>query len=286
MRVQSDLAFSFSEPATGGLAGRQFSGTVEADGQHIEVSVDTLPELSVRAAAPALRKAANTLDRLGLTLSVKGPDGPVLTIGAVRGRLLERLFTGTRHVRLHDVRRLTRLVRKRPGRTSRLQLADLLPPSTVFPIAPTFRPRPRRITTTHDPLVGGSPRFFFAASGRWDDGTRVFYLKPGTTIGSAPECDLQLAGIDPVQAEVRRDDEDEYLLVPVGTSPTVVNGRPVTGEQLMRTGTRIQLGRWTVSYFRAEEADHGRPYGGRLGGELGYQRPQRKPRYRSPGPHA
>ncbi len=29
-----------------------------------------------------------------------------------------------------------------------------------------------------------------------------------------------------------------------------------------------------MSFFREEYADHGRPYGGRIGGELGHQRTQ------------
>ncbi|MBA2561020.1 MAG: hypothetical protein H0V07_14260 [Propionibacteriales bacterium] len=44
--------------------------------------------------------------------------------------------------------------------------------------------------------------------------------------------------------------------------------------KILRTGCGVDLGRWHLSYFREEYADHGRPYGGRIGGELGYQRPQ------------
>jgi hypothetical protein len=29
-----------------------------------------------------------------------------------------------------------------------------------------------------------------------------------------------------------------------------------------------------MTFFREEFADHGRPYGGRVGGEIGHQRPQ------------
>jgi hypothetical protein len=34
------------------------------------------------------------------------------------------------------------------------------------------------------------------------------------------------------------------------------------------------LGEWTMSFYREEYADHGRPYGGRIGGELGRQQAQ------------
>lgn len=285
MQIHSDLQFSFEEPARQGLDGRRLSGTVEAAGQHIEVSLDSLPEVSVRGAAPLLRTVAAALRRQQLTLSVRGPDGVVLTIGDVRSRVLDRLLTRSRSVRLQDLRGVLRLVRSRPGQTSRLTVSDLMPPPMLWPPAPTFRPQPRRVTTTHDPYGGGAPRLLFASDGL--KGPQVFFLKPGVRIGSADECDLQLPGIDPVQAQIRRNDQDEYLVLPVGTgTPTLVNGRPVTTEQLLRTGTRVQLGSWVMSYFRAEDADHGRPYGGRIGGELGYQRPQRTPRYVSPGPHA
>ena len=54
---------------------------------------------------------------------------------------------------------------------------------------------------------------------------------------------------------------------------TRVNGAPVDGA-LLRTGTGVSLGRWYVSFFREEYADHGRPYGGRVGGEFAHQRSQ------------
>ena len=45
-------------------------------------------------------------------------------------------------------------------------------------------------------------------------------------------------------------------------------------RQILRTGSRVDLGEWTFTFSREEYADHGRPYGGRIGGELGHQRPQ------------
>jgi hypothetical protein len=46
---------------------------------------------------------------------------------------------------------------------------------------------------------------------------------------------------------------------------TRVNGAPVDTVAL-RTAARVEVGRWTMSFFREEFADHGRPYGGRIGG--------------------
>jgi len=114
-----------------------------------------------------------------------------------------------------------------------------------------------------------------------DDVPRVFHLPPGvTSIGSAPACDLQLDGLARRHAEIRRNEADEYVLVDLSRDrSTRVNGAPVTAHTL-RTGMRVQLGGWTMSYYREEYADHGRPYGGRIGGELGHQRAQ--PRRRGP----
>jgi hypothetical protein len=40
---------------------------------------------------------------------------------------------------------------------------------------------------------------------------------------------------------------------------------------ILRTGARFTMGGWTFVYARDEFADHGRPYGGREGGEGTYQ---------------
>jgi hypothetical protein len=286
MRIDSDLTFSFTEPAQDGLAGRNISGSVRSDGSHIEVLIDTVPSVSVRRTTPLLRRVAAGLARQGLTVSVHGPDGTLITLGAVRSRVRDRLVTRSRHVRVQSLRQVLRLASRPAQTTSRLSLADLTPLPTVLPLAPTFGRLPRRITTTHDPNGGGSPRLFFAADSRLGLGTRVFYLKKaGTTIGSGQDCTLLLEGLEDVQAEIRRNDDDEYVVVQHGTPGRCrLNGRVVESQQLLRTGSRLELGRWTMSYFRSEEADHGRPYGGRIGGELGYQRSQRTPTYRPVDP--
>lgn len=51
-----------------------------------------------------------------------------------------------------------------------------------------------------------------------------------------------------------------------------------TSPSVLRTGARVQMGQWSMAFFREEFADHGRPFGGRSGGELAYQRPQFDPR--------
>ena len=139
------------------------------------------------------------------------------------------------------------------------------------------------ITTTHDPRGGGQARLIFALGGRAPAGTsqREFELARGVTaIGSSSDADLSLTGLGERHAEIRRDAADEYIWVDLGTlAGSRVDGRHAR-EQVLRTGDRIELGAWTLSYYREEFADHGRPYGGRQGGEFSYQRTQPEPRAR------
>lgn len=124
--------------------------------------------------------------------------------------------------------------------------------------------------TTHDPAGGGNPRLVFS-EGRQPDSAaqdpREFALHPGVnTIGSDPGNDLCLDGLASFHAEVHRDEADDYVLTTVAGDARV-HGRPVTAAEL-HSGARIELGSWVMSYARAESADHGRPDGGRQGGEL------------------
>lgn len=129
--------------------------------------------------------------------------------------------------------------------------------------------------TTHDPAGGGHPRLVFSAGGTagvasaaGDGVQRAFALLPGgTVVGSGTGCDLRLAGLADRHAEVRRDDADEYVLIHLGPPDgSRVNGQPVR-EAVLHTGDRLELGEWVLSFARDEFADHGRPDGGRQGGE-------------------
>jgi hypothetical protein len=82
-----------------------------------------------------------------------------------------------------------------------------------------------------------------------------------------------LPDLEPLHTVVSHDDHDEYLVESCG--PEVrVHGAVVVESALLRTGARIDVGPHTLSFFREEQADHGRPYGGREGGEIGHQRNQ------------
>ncbi len=105
---------------------------------------------------------------------------------------------------------------------------------------------------------------------------REFSLREGaaTRIGSGAQADLRLDGLAELHAEIRCEGGDEYVLVflaaPGGSR---VDGRPVERAPL-HTGDRIELGGWTMSYVPDEHADHGRPLGGRSGGESVSEHPQ------------
>lgn len=290
LRLHADLTFALQESSTEPAA-TMLRGTVTGDGPHLDVTLDDLA--AVRAGIPggtrrtvvrSGRAVAAMVAGQGLTLTLRDRQGPLVTVGAVRAPVLTRLLTRSAHLRVDDWSRALRLVRTR-RRDSGTGLADLLPPGTPWPPVPTFRIRRRIARTTHDPLGGGRPRLVFSVGRAPVVGVtrRVYYLPKGSsTIGSDPRCDLTLPGLAPRHADVvRRAEDDEYLLVPMTSDhgSTRVNGRPADG-QVLRTGSRIQLGEWTMSYSREEYADHGRPYGGRAGGEFSRQVPQPRPAYR------
>jgi hypothetical protein len=188
----------------------------------------------------------------------------------------QRRATGTRRIRLGSLRGAWTSARSRARRTEPvLPRPGTAPPGTLWPPFPTFARRVRRpVGPTHDPARGGSPRLVLVKQDVWGGERQpVFWLRDGeTTIGSSPACDVVLRGLEPLHARVVHDDRDEYVLHSP-TATTRVHGAPVRSA-VLRTGTRVELGPWQLAYHREEWADHGRPYGGRIGGELGRQRPQ------------
>ena len=133
-------------------------------------------------------------------------------------------------------------------------------------------------TTTHSAWGAGHPRLIVSGADHLEyplDGDRV-------TIGSADDADLRVAGIAPIHAEIRHDDRDEYLLLLHEESET--NTTPEPRESLdgaegivLRSGAQFRMGQWRFTFARDEYADHGRPFGGREGGELADQ-PVQPPR--------
>lgn len=280
--IETDITFSMERGSSDTQEPHTVSGTVTGSGHHVEVRCDDVGALSSGSSVRDARHIAAALAGEGLSVSMIGKDGPIVTLGDVKAGLLARTATRSPHIRIDNLKAAINLVRSRGvgGKGA----GSLLPPPTLWPIAPTFRWSRRRLTTTHDPAGGGRPRLVFSmgAAASADGKRRVFDLpKTGTTIGSDESADLRLSGVDPAQARVRRDAaNDEYILVAVGEeTPTKVNGVKVTTEQVLRTGSRVEIGSWTMVYSREEFADHGRPYGGRAGGEFSRQRDQPRTKY-------
>ncbi|WP_417510123.1 hypothetical protein [Microbacterium sp.] len=131
--------------------------------------------------------------------------------------------------------------------------------------APGYTP-----TTTHAEWGAGAPRLLVS---REDDRFVHHITIDAVRIGSADGNELQLADTDPVHASIAHDDRDEYVLTLHGAGE--MNASPLAAEtdggdrsEILRTGARFTAGPWTLVFSRDEFADHGRPYGGREGGEL------------------
>jgi hypothetical protein len=275
-RVAADVCFRVDTPGhppvTGSLQGR---------GSALTLRVSDPAAFAGGADAAGLRRIASELAAIGISVQVRDADDVALvTLGAVRCPWWQRPFTRSPHMRVAGLRGVVSAGRGRlRNDEATLPGPGLLPPATPFPVAPTFLRRPvRRVTTTHDPGRGGLPRLVELPDPAVTRSTHpVHWLQEErTTIGSDPGCDIVLPGLAPVHAEVVHDDEDEFVVHALDDAEVRVHGRRV-GSAILRTSTRVELGsgpRRPLAFVREEYADHGRPHGGRIGGELGRQRPQ------------
>lgn len=98
------------------------------------------------------------------------------------------------------------------------------------------------------------------------------------SVGGGVQDGLRLEGLPTGAFTVRlRRDDDEFIVLPMA-APVRVDGGPVDADgRTLRTGDRITVGDWELSFAREEFADHGRPHGGRQGGELARQDRQDPP---------
>lgn len=222
----------------------------------------------------AVRQFAEALAGHGIAMRVEHGGRHLVTLGDVAAPWWQRRVTGTRRIRLGSLRRAWAARVRASDTMSVLPDVRLLPPPTLLPLAPTMRRRPRRpVTTTHDPARGGNPRLVLAQERLGpDDVLLVHRLHDGMTIGSHPGCSIVLSGLAPVQARLRHDERDEWVVDAV-SGVTRVHGAAVV-SQILRTGTRVDVGGHSLVFARDEYADHGRPFGGRIGGEAGHQIPQ------------
>ena len=125
-------------------------------------------------------------------------------------------------------------------------------------------------TTTHDAWGAGDPHLRITRN----DDRFVHHLTDDVVqIGSAAGNGLVLDGADPVHATITHDERDEYVLTLHGDGETSAASQDASGErtQILRTGASFTVGEWELVFGREESADHGRPYGGRQGGELSDQ---------------
>lgn len=269
--VAADLAFEMTTPT-----GREVRGHLRGEHNRLDLVVDDPGAFAGSGDAAAIRGLADLLAHQGVTIRVVHDGRALVLLGHVSAPWWQRRATGTRHIKLASLRGAWTSARSRARRTEPvLPEAGLVPPGTPWPPAPTFAKRVRRpVGTTHDPAHGGSPRLVLAKQDAWGaERQPIFWLGDrDTTIGSDASCDVVLAGLEPVHAWVSHDDLDEFVLHSPHAA-TRVHGA-LTREQVLRTGARIDLGDWQLVFAREEFADHGRPYGGRIGGELGRQRPQ------------
>src|SRR5690606_13450696 len=127
---------------------------------------------------------------------------------------------------------------------------DDAPPSTLWPLFPTFQRRPRRRpTTTHQ--HGGSPRLTVAVRPELpvtgSVGPRHWLTETSTWVGSDPGCDIVLPGLAPRHVEILHTEDDEYVVR--AAAPVKVHGRPVV-TQVLRTSARLEMAGWTLVYGR------------------------------------
>ena len=157
-----------------------------------------------------VRGFADGLAGRGLTLSVVSPPGPLVTLGARTSSWWQRRLTGSRHLRVERVPGAGR--RSGPGPAARSEarraavagagpaghaVPDRSHVGATTPGTGDHHPRPER---RWRPAAGAGPA---ADPTPGDAATRVpAAARRRTTIGSAPDCDIGLAGLD---AAARRD---------------------------------------------------------------------------------
>ncbi|QXQ08823.1 FHA domain-containing protein [Paeniglutamicibacter sp. Y32M11] len=280
MRFDIDLAFAVKLPGDDDTVREDISGTVEAHGKLITIKADSLSVFpSARSVdRNALNSFAVKLKNAGITVVIDGPHGTIMSLGNVKPNLAALIGTSSTAVRIGKREAFKSLMGR--GR-SRSAIEPMTIPATLFPLLPTFlKNYHRRPTTTHYARGGGRPRIIFVKDSESWDGKAPKVLNvvdEALEIGSSADVGLVLAGLEPVHARIVHNELDDYVLVAVGPVGGSVGLKPGS-KHTLRSGARIELGDWRLVFFREEYADHGRPFGGRNGGELSFQKAQFNPR--------
>lgn len=144
---------------------------------------------------------------------------------------------------------------------------------------PGLHPATPDVTTTHGPWGSGRPRLAVSGDGAYQEipiEHDVFW------IGSDAKCDIRYDGVDPVHAEIVHEETDEYVVTMRGpgrmsVDPESMGQSGVPRSMILRQGATFAVGPLRFVFMRDEFADHGRPFGGRQGGE-GAQQQRQGPR--------
>jgi len=123
------------------------------------------------------------------------------------------------------------------------------------------------VTTTHAAPGAGHPELVIVVAPEGVTGLpeRFRLDKDEVTIGSGADQDIRLPGTEPHHVTVYHDERDEYRLAPMAEVGGGSAAEPT--NRALRTGATLRIGPWELAFHREEFADHGRPYGGRQGGE-------------------
>lgn len=269
-RVDADLTFSLEREGQ-----TTITGHLLGSGNRLTLEISDPGAFAGAGDAAGITALAESLAERGVRVRVEHDHVHLVTIGDVRAPWWQRRATGSRRIRLGSLRGAWTSARSRVRHPDPvLPTAAMFPPATLWPIAPTFAPRARRqVTTTHDPGRGGSARLVLEKTSVWaGEKQLVFWLEDDMTIGSRPGSGIELPGLEDVHARLIHDHHDEWVVIAQSGIPRV-HGAAVK-RQILRTGARLQVGEHILAFRRDEHADHGRPYYGRVGGELGRQVPQ------------
>lgn len=150
------------------------------------------------------------------------------------------------------------------------------------PLVVSHMPEPDEGPTTHSAYGAGHPRLVMIGV-EGSEEPRVFPLEGETTrIGSADDNEIVLEGLLPHHATITHTAADEYSLDSIGETQTSSAGEESPFDDapkgaLLRHGATFTIAGWGFSFQREEYADHGRPFGGREGGEFDAQSEQGPP---------
>ena len=204
LTVVADLDFSVDVPGR-----RPVHGRLAGAGRRLRLVVDDPTAFVGRGDSAGIRSFAAALARQDHGHRGQRRDraaqpglGALLVVAAPDDRLPAHAGRGGRGAWTRAGRAAARRRERGCCRTGRWRRRR-----TLLPLAPTFRRRPRQVTTTHAAYGGGDPRLILAPrEDPWPgDRQPVFRLRRDVvTIGSDERCNVCLPGLQPLHAEAPR----------------------------------------------------------------------------------